>query len=131
MVGIMVKFSFQMRREVSLSGTFFGLKSPAEIMLKLKRYNSESSDHQILLNIVQCPVLVFGAASSFYSNTERFDLKRRSGGWQKNRKGESVQRKTVMNLIILLLVLIPTARLCLKCNITLEKNFEESRALHV
>ena len=75
MIGMMMKFSYQMRWEVSLSGTFYGLQSAAEIMLEMKKYTLASRDGGSLLNKVNCPVLVSGAASSLYLNADHHTMR--------------------------------------------------------
>ena len=75
MIGMMMRFSFQMRWEVSLSGTFYGLRSPAEIMLEMKRYSLTSAHGGSLLEKVKCPVLVSGAASSLYVNADHHTMR--------------------------------------------------------
>ncbi|KAL8727215.1 MAG: hypothetical protein Q9166_006179 [cf. Caloplaca sp. 2 TL-2023] len=75
MIGLMIRFSYQMRWEVSLSGTFYGLRSPAEIMLEMKKYSLASTGGGSLLERVQCPVLVYGAASSLYVNADHHTMR--------------------------------------------------------
>ena len=75
MIGTMMRFSFQMRWEVSLSGTFYGLRSPAEIMLEMKKYTLASADGKSLLERVTCPVLVSGAADSLYVSADHHTLR--------------------------------------------------------
>lgn len=75
MIGGMMRFSFQMRWEVSLSGTFYGLRSPAEIMLEMKKYSLSSPAGGSLLERVTCPVLVSGAASSLYVNADHHTMR--------------------------------------------------------
>ncbi|CAO1598304.1 hypothetical protein XANCAGTX0491_002074 [Xanthoria calcicola] len=74
-IGFMMKFSYQMRWEVCLSGTFYGLASPAEIMLEMKKYSLDSTDGRSLLHRVKCPVLVSGAASSLYVNADHHSMR--------------------------------------------------------
>lgn len=103
LIGLMMKFSFQMRWEVCLSGTFYGLRSPAEIMLEMKKYTlasaSFANDHKhnylngesntnntddkdgsdnndsSILETVTCPVLVSGAAKSLYVDADHHTMK--------------------------------------------------------
>ncbi|KAI4158644.1 MAG: hypothetical protein L6R39_000499 [Caloplaca ligustica] len=75
LIGLMMRFSFQMQWEVSLSGTFYGLSSPAEIMLEMKKYSLVSTGGRSLLEGVQCPVLVSGAASSLYVNADHHTMR--------------------------------------------------------
>ena len=75
MIGMMMRFSFQMRWEVSLAGTFYGLRSPAEIMLEMKKYTLASTDGRSLLAKVTCPVLVSGAASSLYVSADHHTMR--------------------------------------------------------
>ncbi|KAL8704428.1 MAG: hypothetical protein Q9201_002419 [Fulgogasparrea decipioides] len=75
MIGLMMRFSFQMRWEVSLAGTFYGLRSPAEIMLEMKKYSLASTGGGSLLERVKCPVLVSGAASSLYVNADHHTMR--------------------------------------------------------
>lgn len=75
MIGFMMRFSYQMRWEVCLSGTFYGLVSPAEIMLEMKKYSLASPDGRSLLHRVKCPVLVSGAASSLYVNADHHSMR--------------------------------------------------------
>lgn len=73
-----MRFSFQMRWEVCLSGTFYGSKSPAEIMLEMKKYSLDSpvgARGGSLLNKVKCPVLVSGAAQSLYVNADHHTMR--------------------------------------------------------
>ena len=75
MTGFMMKFSYQMRWEVCLSGTFYGLVSPAEIMMDMKKYSLASTDGRSLLRRVKCPVLVSGAARSLYVNADHHAIR--------------------------------------------------------
>ncbi|KAL8974907.1 MAG: hypothetical protein Q9197_000876 [Variospora fuerteventurae] len=75
LIGLMMKFSFQMQWEVGLSGTFYGLRSPAEIMLEMKKYSLAATGDASLLEGVKCPVLVSGAASSLYVNADHHTMK--------------------------------------------------------
>ncbi|KAL8840024.1 MAG: hypothetical protein Q9170_001508 [Blastenia crenularia] len=75
MIGLMMRFSFQMRWEVSLSGTFYGLRSPAEIMLEMKKYTLATAEGGSLLERVKCPVLVSGAARSLYVNADHHTMR--------------------------------------------------------
>lgn len=61
-IGSGMSLNFQMRWEVSLAGSFFGIRSPARILKEMKRYTL-SGGH---LGRVRCPVLVSGASESLY-----------------------------------------------------------------
>ncbi|KAH6650460.1 Alpha/Beta hydrolase protein [Chaetomium tenue] len=65
-IGLAMRFSFQMRWEVTTGGTFFGLRSPASIMQEMKRYSLALAGGGNHLKHVRCPVLVSGASDSLY-----------------------------------------------------------------
>ena len=75
MIGMMMRFSFQMRWEVSLAGTFYGLRSPAEIMMEMKKYTLASTNGKSLLERVTCPVFVSGAANSLYVSADNHTMR--------------------------------------------------------
>ncbi|KAK4130814.1 alpha/beta-hydrolase [Trichocladium antarcticum] len=65
-IGLGMRTSFQMKWEVSMGGTFFGLTSPARILTEMKRYSLALPDGKSYLERVKCPVLVTGASESLY-----------------------------------------------------------------
>ncbi|EHK20212.1 uncharacterized protein TRIVIDRAFT_68777 [Trichoderma virens Gv29-8] len=71
--------AFQMRWEVSISGTFFGITSPASIMQEMKRYSLTLPGDKSYLDRVKCPVLVSGASESLYIEANRHTMRVISG----------------------------------------------------
>ncbi|RDL33252.1 putative alpha beta hydrolase [Venustampulla echinocandica] len=70
-MGLLSKLSFQLRWEISVTGTFFGLTSPSEILLHMKRYTFHNDGGQgkagtSFLSRITCPVLISGAGNSLY-----------------------------------------------------------------
>ncbi|KAI0109878.1 alpha/beta-hydrolase [Daldinia grandis] len=69
---LLSKLSFQLQWEISVSGTFFGLSSPSDILLHMKRYTFRDNDstgsktRPGFLARVTCPVLLSGAGKSLY-----------------------------------------------------------------
>lgn len=72
MMGLLSKFSFQLKWEISVSGTFFGISSPSEILLHMKKFTFHTNASAVektgasFLSKVTCPVLVSGAGESIY-----------------------------------------------------------------
>lgn len=52
MMGLLSKLSFQLKWEISVSGTFFGISSPSEILLNMKKYTFRLSlgENEFLFN---------------------------------------------------------------------------------
>ncbi|KAM0334356.1 hypothetical protein ACHAQA_001382 [Verticillium albo-atrum] len=71
-MGVLKRASFQLRWEISVTGTFFGLSSPAEILLHMKKFTfaGGGKDGQTFLSRVTCPVLVSGAGQSLYMDVD-------------------------------------------------------------
>ena len=65
-IGLNMRFAFQMFWEVSIAGTFFGLQSPALILQEFKKYTLDRADGTSRLADVCCPVMVSGASESLY-----------------------------------------------------------------
>ncbi|TDZ60832.1 Hydrolyase ccsE [Colletotrichum trifolii] len=66
-------FSFQLRWEISVAGTFFGLSSPADILLHMKKFSlagARQKDGVDYLHRVACPVLVSGSGNSLYLDVD-------------------------------------------------------------
>jgi len=75
-IGLGMKAAFQMRWDVSLAGTFFGIESPAGIMKEMKRYSFEDGGGKgSLLERLECPVLVSGASHSLYFDADHHTLR--------------------------------------------------------
>ncbi|KAI5928467.1 alpha/beta-hydrolase [Camillea tinctor] len=78
LMGIVSRLSFQMKWEISVAGTFFGLSSPSAILLNMKNYTLRGSDGDIdsggesvsFLSRVKCPVLLSGAGKSLYLDVD-------------------------------------------------------------
>jgi hypothetical protein len=74
LMGLLSRLSFQLKWEISVSGTFFGLSSPAEILLNMKKYtlhgNGRDAKDASFLAQVQCPVLLSGAGKSLYLDVD-------------------------------------------------------------
>ncbi|KAK5635443.1 hypothetical protein RRF57_011155 [Xylaria bambusicola] len=68
------RLSFQLKWEISVSGTLFGISSPAEILLNMKKYtlhgNGGDSKDESFLAKVECPVLLSGAGKSLYLDVD-------------------------------------------------------------
>ncbi|KAI0972720.1 Alpha/Beta hydrolase protein [Xylaria arbuscula] len=79
LMAVISRLSFQLKWEISVSGTFFGISSPAEILLNMKKYtlhgNGRDEKDESFLARVECPVLLSGAGKSLYldvnSHTKR------------------------------------------------------------
>ncbi|KAK8133017.1 alpha/beta hydrolase [Apiospora kogelbergensis] len=68
-IGVAKRMSFQLKWEISVTGTFFGLSSPAAILLHMKQFTlavAEKEEGTSFLSRVTCPVLVSGAGASLY-----------------------------------------------------------------
>ncbi|GKT54728.1 alpha/beta hydrolase [Colletotrichum tofieldiae] len=66
-------FSFQLKWEISVAGTFFGLSSPSDILLHMKKFSlagSQQKDGVDYLTRVVCPVLVSGSGNSLYLDVD-------------------------------------------------------------
>ncbi|EKG11530.1 hypothetical protein MPH_11023 [Macrophomina phaseolina MS6] len=74
-ISVMMKLAFQMRWEVAIAGTFFGLESPALIMQEMKRYSLALPDGSSFLHKVTCPVLVSGASESLYLEADHHTMR--------------------------------------------------------
>ncbi|OTB17065.1 hypothetical protein K445DRAFT_58234 [Daldinia sp. EC12] len=76
MMSLLSRVSFQLRWEISVSGTFFGLSSPSDILLHMKRYTlrdrSSAGDktESSFLSRVTCPVFLSGAGESLYFDVD-------------------------------------------------------------
>ncbi|KAL5355553.1 Alpha/Beta hydrolase protein [Aspergillus floccosus] len=75
LMAILSRFSFQLRWEISVTGTFFGLSSPSEILLHMKNYtfrsrHEQDKDDESFLSRVTCPVLLSGAGKSLYLDVD-------------------------------------------------------------
>ncbi|KAI9848704.1 MAG: hypothetical protein M1837_006791 [Sclerophora amabilis] len=82
LMAILSRLSFQLKWEISVTGTFFGLSSPAEILLHMKNYTlargggsinsyekGDSIDTSFLARVT-CPVLLSGAEKSLYLDVD-------------------------------------------------------------
>ncbi|RFU80553.1 alpha beta hydrolase [Trichoderma arundinaceum] len=74
-----MRSAFQMRWEVSISGTFFGISSPALIMQEMKHYSLTLPGDKCYLDRVKCPVLVSGASESLYIEADHHTMRVVSG----------------------------------------------------
>ncbi|KAK2037445.1 alpha/beta hydrolase [Colletotrichum somersetense] len=73
LIGALKRVSFQLRWEISVTGTFFGLSSPAEILLHMKKFTfsgQEQKNGSSFLSRVLCLVLVSGAGKSLYMDVD-------------------------------------------------------------
>lgn len=75
LMGMLSRLSFQLRWEISVTGTFFGLSSPSEILLHMQKYTLKSEDGPedkttSFLSRVTCPVLLSGAGQSLYLDVD-------------------------------------------------------------
>lgn len=68
MMGLLSRLSFQLKWEISVAGTFFGLFSPSNILLQMKHYtfDSRGDSGASFLSRIVCPVLISGAGKSLY-----------------------------------------------------------------
>ncbi|KAK6211324.1 alpha/beta hydrolase [Colletotrichum tabaci] len=65
--------SFQLKWEISLAGWFFGLSSPSDMLLHMKRFSlagARQKDGNEYLARVVCPVMVSGSCSSIYVDVD-------------------------------------------------------------
>lgn len=93
LMAVVSQLSFQMKWEISVTGTMFGLSSPSEILLNMKKYtlsgrggvnddknhspqssvdsdsDSDSNSHSFLSK-VRCPVFLSGAGKSLYLDAD-------------------------------------------------------------
>lgn len=91
LMAVVSKLSFQMKWEISVTGTMFGLSSPSEILLNMKKYTlsgrggvngkknhsllssgdgDSDSDSDSFLSKVRCPVFLSGAGKSLYLDAD-------------------------------------------------------------
>ncbi len=85
LMSVVSRLSFQMKWEISVTGTMFGLSSPSEILLNMKKYTlsgkgggggqkdysfPSSSDNDSFLSKVRCPVFLSGAGKSLYLDAD-------------------------------------------------------------
>ena len=81
LMAILSRVSFQLKWEISVAGTFFGLSSPAAILLHMKNYTLARGGDSIedrendsidpsFLSRVTCPVLLSGAEKSLYLSVD-------------------------------------------------------------
>lgn len=74
-ISTMMRLAFQMRWEVGVAGTFFGISSPAAIMLEMKKYTLSLPGGGSFLERVRCPVLVSGAGMSLYLDANHHTMR--------------------------------------------------------
>ena len=65
-------FDLQLRWEVGLAGSLFGIGSPSQMLKEMKRYTLVDG---FLPRKVQCPVFVSGAGKSLYFDTEEHTMR--------------------------------------------------------
>ncbi|PKS11760.1 hypothetical protein jhhlp_001749 [Lomentospora prolificans] len=65
-VGITMRFVFQMKWNINLSSLIFGIPRPSQIMKAMKAYTLRLPGGESLLSKVRCPVFVSGASNSLY-----------------------------------------------------------------
>ena len=81
LMAVLSRLSFQLKWEISVTGTFFGLSSPAKILLHMKDYTLARGGGSIgsgkgdgadasFLSRVTCPVLLSGAENSLYLDVD-------------------------------------------------------------
>lgn len=72
LMGWLSAVSFQLKWEISVTGTFFGLSSPAEILQHMKNFtfHAGGKDGTSFLSRVTCPVLISGAGKSLYMDVD-------------------------------------------------------------
>ncbi|EAW09119.1 alpha/beta hydrolase family protein [Aspergillus clavatus NRRL 1] len=72
LMALLSRLSFQLRWEISVTGTFFGLSSPSQILLHMKKYTLRSTEEEPegFLSRVICPVLLSGAGKSLYLDVD-------------------------------------------------------------
>ncbi|KAL9117515.1 MAG: hypothetical protein Q9187_005946 [Circinaria calcarea] len=69
-IGLMARFTFQLKWEVSVAGAFWQLDRPTDILLEMKKYTLRLKDGSSFLDRVKCPVLISGADKSIYLSIE-------------------------------------------------------------
>lgn len=74
LINLVARFSFQMKWELSLSGGFWQLDSPADILLEMKKFTLKLPDGKSFLEKVRCPTLVSGAESSLYLDVKKHTM---------------------------------------------------------
>jgi hypothetical protein len=67
-INFAARFHFQLKWEVSLSGAFWQLDNPSDILLEMKKFTLKLSKEKSFLDRVACPTLVSGADKSLYLN---------------------------------------------------------------
>ncbi|MCJ1261273.1 hypothetical protein MMC22_001137 [Lobaria immixta] len=69
-IGLMARFAFQMKWEVSIAGAFWQLDRPTDILLQMRKYTLRLHDGGSFLARVKCPILISGADKSIYLSIE-------------------------------------------------------------
>jgi len=65
-IGLGMRTNFQLRWEVGVTASFWGIESPSRILKEMRKYSLKGG----YLSKVKCPVLVTGAGKSLYFDTE-------------------------------------------------------------
>lgn len=69
-IGTGAKFNFQLKWEISVSGAFWKLDRPTDILLEMKKFTFRLPDGKNFLDRVTCPTLISGAANSLYLDVD-------------------------------------------------------------
>ncbi|SPO07537.1 related to alpha/beta hydrolase [Cephalotrichum gorgonifer] len=65
-VGLTMRFVFQMKWNINLSSIIFGISQPSQIMKAMKAYTLRLPEGKSRLSNIRCPVFVSGASNSLY-----------------------------------------------------------------
>ncbi|RMZ71757.1 Alpha beta hydrolase [Pyrenophora seminiperda CCB06] len=69
-INVGASLNFQLKWEISVSGAFWKLDRPTDILLEMKKYTFRLPSGKNYLDAVSCPTLISGAANSLYLNVE-------------------------------------------------------------
>jgi hypothetical protein len=78
-IGLGAAMNFQLKWEISVSGAFWKLNRPTDILLEMKKYSFRLDNGKDFLDRVTCPTLVSGAAKSLYLDVNSHTM----AVWQK------------------------------------------------
>ncbi|CAG8973055.1 hypothetical protein HYALB_00010829 [Hymenoscyphus albidus] len=74
-INIGMYFDFQLKWEVSVSGAFWQLDNPSDILLEMKKFTLRGPTGKSFLDKVTCPILISGAGQSLYLDVASHTMK--------------------------------------------------------